>query len=107
MTRRWLQPFLIAFLLAPGLVPGLAAPAAGQSVLLLDEQASFCAMVQALSPTRPARCQERPRSIVFRPPVGTDTAAADTAARPGGTHICLYDLHSVCLGLRPARPGGA
>jgi OOP family OmpA-OmpF porin len=82
MTRRWLRPFLLAFLLAPALVPGLAALAAGQSVPLLDEHASRCAMLQALSPTPPAHCQGRTRSIVFRPPAGADTAPAASPARP-------------------------
>jgi hypothetical protein len=74
MTRLWLQPLVIALLLAPSLVTGLVAPATGQSVLLLDENASFCAMFQALSPTRPVCCQARARSIVFRPPTEADAA---------------------------------
>ncbi len=79
MTRPWLQSFLIACLLTPGLIPGLAAPAAAQPAVLLDAQASRCAMLQALSPTPPSRCQVRTRSIVLRPPAGTDTVVAAAA----------------------------
>src|SRR6266446_447435 len=73
MTRRWLQPFLLTFLLASGLVLGLAAPAAAQRALLLEEQASFCAMVQALSPTRPSGPAERVYTFTTRIPFGWDS----------------------------------
>jgi outer membrane protein OmpA-like peptidoglycan-associated protein len=81
MTRRWLPPLLMALPLCASLLPGLAAPAAAQRAQLLAEQASFCAMAQALSPILPARCQVRTRSIVLRPPAGADTTMA--AAAPG------------------------
>ena len=79
MTRPWLPPLLIALPLCVGLLPGLTAPVAAQRApLLLDAQASRCAMLQTLSPTPPASCQVRTRSIVFRPPAGGDTAGGDT-----------------------------
>src|SRR4051794_28102392 len=84
MTRPWLPPLLTALPVCVGLVMGHAAPATAQRAPLLPEQASFCAMAQALSPTPPARCQVRTRSIVFRPPAGAETvvAAATPEASP-------------------------
>jgi outer membrane protein OmpA-like peptidoglycan-associated protein len=108
MTRQWLQPLIIALPLCAGLMPGLAAPAAAQRALLLDEQASPCAMFQALSPTLPARCQVRTRSIVFRPPAGGDTAVADAApaaspARPSAP-TGNVDTASGAPSTRPSGP---
>ena len=59
MTHQWTPPLVIALLLSPCLVAGLAASAAGQSIPMLDEHSSLCALFQALSPTPPTRCQER------------------------------------------------
>src|SRR5690349_8133689 len=80
MTRPWLAPLLTALPLCAGLLAGPATPAAAQPAVLLDAQASRCAMLRALSPTPPASCQVRTRSIVFRPPAGAETVVA--AATP-------------------------
>jgi len=82
MTHPRRQPLLILLLCTSGLLSGLAAPAAAQRALLLDEQASPCAILQALSPTLPARCLGRARSIVVRPPADADPAVADPGPAP-------------------------
>jgi len=68
MIRRCTPSLLVALLLTHCLMSGLAPQAAGQPVVLLEEDASRCAMFQALSATLPMRCQGRPRSIVLVQP---------------------------------------
>ena len=68
MRRHVLQPVLMTLVIFQCLLSGVVSTAAGQSVTLLEEDASFCAIVQALSSDISARCQQpRMRSIILRP----------------------------------------
>lgn len=67
MTQRVTQPLIVALLISQCLVYGLGPQAFGQNVLVLDEDASLCAIFQALSAETSSRCQGRFRSIVLRP----------------------------------------
>ena len=105
MTRPWLAPLLLALPLGAGLLSGLAAPGAAQPVLL-DTQASRCAMLRALSPTPPASCQVRTRSIVFRPPAG-DTVVAEATPEASPARPSLSSGKDTTLGAAAPRPAGA
>src|ERR1044071_1107939 len=109
MTRQWFLPLILALPLCVSLLPGLEALATAQPVLLQGEQASRCAMFRALSPTPPAPCQVRTRSIVFRPPAGADTvvAAADTAPEASPTRpSAAASAADTAPGSSATRPSG-
>lgn len=84
MRRQLLQPVLMALVISQCLLYGVVSTAAGQSVTLLEEDASFCAIVQALSADVSARCQPRMRSIVLRPapPAGPQLATLGAPPAP-------------------------
>ena len=84
MTRRWTLPWSLLLVLSAWLLTGQAAPAASQSIPMLDAHASRCTLWQALSPTLPTHCQGqgRTRSIVFSLPPAAATAAGPAAPPP-------------------------
>jgi outer membrane protein OmpA-like peptidoglycan-associated protein len=106
MTRPWLAPLLLALPLSAGLLSGLAAPVAAQPVLL-DTQASRCAMLQALSPTPPASCQVRTRSIVFRPPASMDTVVAEATPEASPTRPSASTGKDPASGAAAPKPSGS
>ena len=95
MTRRWTSQLILALLISHGLLSRLAFQAAGQCVVLLDEDASPCAIFQALSAVLPAHSHGRPWSIVLRQtPLRSEALPVKPAPLPGaGVRVDAFATH--------------
>jgi outer membrane protein OmpA-like peptidoglycan-associated protein len=88
MVRTMIRQQLLLLLVTPLLLAGLVTPAAAQNVVMLQDNASVCAIFQALSPDGAPQCSPRTRSIVMQPatprPAKHDATAsrAETAPAP-------------------------
>jgi outer membrane protein OmpA-like peptidoglycan-associated protein len=86
MARDLTQHFLAALVVSQILLSSLVAQAFEPNVVMLDDDASLCAIFQALSPQVAPQCQGRSRSIVLqRPPTPTPVKydATSASAKPG------------------------
>src|SRR5690349_15817465 len=82
MTRRYTQRLMISLLASQLLICSLAFQAAGQSAVMLQDDASRCTIFRALSAQVPPDCHSRTRSIVMQPPAAPVSAPVLASVPP-------------------------